>query len=68
MHENIPCDMPDKHLEALNYKLLNNVLCIKAFWGTWNQDTHSQCNTCHINESSKHLIFECEMLLKSGMY
>ena len=28
----------------------------------WKQDTHSQCNICHINESSKHLIFESEIV------
>ena len=52
--------MPDKRLAEFNYKLLNNILCNKAFLSKLKQDTHSQCNICLINESSKHLIFECK--------
>ena len=58
------CDMPDKRLAEFNYKLLNNILCNKAFLGKCKQDTHSQCNMCMINEFSKHLIFECKNVIE----
>ena len=52
--------MPDNHMAEFNDKILNIILCNKVFLRKWEQDTHSQCIICHITESSKYLIFECE--------
>ena len=57
-------DIPDKHLSEFNYKLLNNILCNNVFLSKWKRDTHSNCENCHIRETTKHIIFECENVVQ----
>ena len=57
-------DIPDKHQSDFNYKLLNNILCNNVFLSKWKRDTHSNCENCHIRETTKHIIFECENVVQ----
>lgn len=53
--------MSDKNLAEFNYKLLNNILCIDVYL---RKKVHALCKICHVNETSKHLIFECENVVQ----
>ena len=57
-------DIPDKHLSEFNYKLLNNILCNNVFLSKWKRDIHRNCENCHISETTKHIIFECENVVQ----
>lgn len=59
-------DMSDKNLAEFNYiyKLLNNILCNNVYLSKWKKETHALCKICHVSETSKHLIFECENVVQ----
>lgn len=57
-------DISDKRLAEFNYKVLITIFCINVYLSKWNNEIHSQCRICQKNESTKHLIFECDNVLE----
>lgn len=56
--------MSDKKPAEFNYKLLNNIFCNNVYLSKWKKETQSLCKICHVNETSKHLIFERENVVQ----
>ena len=52
-------DIKDRHIAEIHNKLLNNILCYKAYVSKWNKNISNLCMHCKNLEKIKHLILEC---------
>lgn len=65
IYENKVKKMYEKKIAEFNYKLLNNLLCNRAYLQKINRSVSDLCTNCNNSiENNEHLIFQCENVRK----
>ncbi len=55
-------NLSDKKLSEFKYKILNNILSNRSMISKWNKNINNKCPICGINQTMKHLLFDCHRI------